>query len=510
MTITEGALRGIAEALSLFNLLMVFAGCAIGTLVGMLPGLGPMSIIAIMIPVAIQIGDPAAALIMLAGVYYGAIFGGSTSSILINAPGVAGTVATSFDGYPMARRGEAGKALTIAAVCSFCGGTIGALLLLLFAPVLSGVATLFWSAEYFAMMVLGLTAVAAFAGRGKILKALLMAVVGAMLATVGESALHNAPRFTMGIADLQSGVHFVTLVMGLFALPEALFLVLRGGEFAKAGDGGKIPAIKGLRFSKAEAKEMAPVVCRQSLMGFFIGVLPGAGATIASFLGYAAERNIAPPGKREQFGKGSIRGLAAPETANNAACTGSFVPLLTLGIPGSGTTAILLGALIALNVSPGPSLMTERPEVFWAVIISMYIGNAVLLILNLPLIPYIARLLAVPRAWLVPFVLFFALVGAYIGQNNPTELFIMAAFGALALVFRFSGYPLPPLVIGFILGGIMEDNLGRAIRKAGGLDFLWQRPMTLSLLIIAAALLFLPFILDALAKRKKHKAQQQA
>ena len=500
MTIIEGALRGIGDALSLYNLLMVFAGCAIGTFVGMLPGLGPMSIIAIMIPVAIQIGDPAAALIMLAGVYYGAIFGGSTSSILINAPGVAGTVATSFDGYPMAQRGEAGKALTIAAVCSFCGGTIGAILLLLFAPVLSDVATLFWSAEYFAMMVLGLTAVAAFAGRDKILKALLMAVIGAMLATVGESALHNAPRFTMGIADLQSGVHFVTLVMGLFALPEALFLVLRG-----AANAPRVSSITNLRFSKAEAKQMAPVVCRQSLAGFFVGVLPGAGATIASFLGYAMERNIAPPQERAKFGKGSVRGLAAPETANNAACTGSFVPLLTLGIPGSGTTAILLGALIALNVSPGPSLMTERPEVFWAVIVSMYIGNAVLLILNLPLIPHIAKLLAVPRSWLVPFVLFFALIGAYIGQNNPTELYIMAAFGALALVFRFSGFPLPPLVIGFILGGMMEDNLGRAIRKTGGLEFLWQRPMTLTLLIAAALLLLLPFAIDAHQKTRKPK-----
>lgn len=509
MTIMDGALRGVVDALSLYNLLMVFAGCAIGTFVGMLPGLGPMSIIAIMIPVAIQIGDPAAALIMLAGVYYGAIFGGSTSSILINAPGVAGTVASSFDGYPMARRGEAGKALTIAAVCSFVGGTAGALLLLFFAPVLSGVAVLFWSAEYFAMMVLGLTAVAAFAGRDKLLKALLMAVVGMMLATIGESALHNAPRFTLGVADMQSGVHFVTLVMGLFALPEALFLILRGKKGEKdfsSSSSKQLPVIKSLRFSKAEAKEMAPVVCRQSLMGFFIGVLPGAGATIASFLGYAAERNIAPPDKRGEFGKGSIRGLAAPETANNAACTGSFVPLLTLGIPGSGTTAILLGALIALNVSPGPSMMTERPEVFWAVIVSMYIGNAVLLILNLPMIPYIARLLSVPRSWLVPFVLFFALTGAYIGQNNPTELFVMAAFGALALVFRFAGYPLPPLVIGFILGGMMEDNLGRAIRKTGGLDFLWQRPMTLTLLIIAALLLLLPFIFDAMAKRKKQAA----
>ena len=489
----EGILQGLSTALSLYNLLMVAAGCAIGTLIGMLPGLGPISIIAIMIPFAIQLGDPATALIMLAGVYYGAIFGGSTSSILINAPGVAGTVATSFDGYPMARRGEAGKALTIAAIASFCGGTVGAILLFVFAPVLADAATLFWSAEYFAMMTLGMTAVAAFAGKNRVLKALLMAIIGVMLATVGESALHQAPRFTLGISDLQSGVHFVTLVMGLFALPEAIFLILRRTQQNKAQSAG---AIGNLRFNLAEAKQMAPVVGRQSLIGFMVGVLPGAGATIASFLGYAMERNIAPPEERKQFGKGSVRGLAAPETANNAACTGSFVPLLTLGIPGSGTTAVLLGALIALNVSPGPSMLHDRPEIFWSVIISMYIGNIVLLILNLPLIPYIARLLAVPRNYLVPFVIFFSLIGAYIGQNNPTELFIMIGLGALAVVFRFTGYPLPPLVIGFILGGMMEDNFGRALRKAGGIEFLWERPLTLGLLICALLLLAAPFWLD--------------
>lgn len=496
----EGVWEGLSTALSFYNLLMVVVGCVVGTVIGMLPGLGPMSIIAIMIPFAIQLGNPAAALIMLAGVYYGAIFGGSTSSILINAPGVAGTVATSFDGYPMARRGQAGKALTIAAVASFCGGSVGAVLLFAFAPTLSNVATLFWSAEYFAMMVLGMTAVAAFAGREQVLKALLMAVVGLMLSTVGESALHSAPRFTLGVADLQSGIYFVTLVMGLYALPEALFLVLRRRrEDAASKELGKI---ENLRFNRDEAKNMAPVIGRQSVIGFLIGVLPGAGATIASFLGYAMERNIAPAKEREQFGKGSVRGLAAPETANNAACTGSFVPLLTLGIPGSGTTAILLGALVALNVSPGPSLMSEHPEIFWSVIISMYIGNAVLLVLNLPLIPYIARLLAVPRNYLVPFILFFSLIGAYIGQNNPTELFMMIGCSILAIVFRFTGYPLPPLIIGFILGGIMEDNVGRAIRKTGDLSFLWERPMTLALLVFALVLLVTPYVADRLKKKR--------
>ena len=489
----EGLLVGLQAAISPFNILMVFIGCFLGTFIGMLPGLGPMSIIAIMIPIAIQLGDPASALILLSGVYYGAIFGGSTSSILINAPGVAGTVASSFDGYPMARAGQAGKALTIAAISSFAGGTIGAILLMIFAPVLSSVAKLFWSAEYFALMVLGLTAIAAFAGQGKIIKAMCMTVFGVMLATVGESALHNAARFTMGIMDLQSGIYFVTLVMGLFALPEAIFLILDKKRSKAMANNNKI---ENLRITKEEAREIAPVIGRQSLLGFFVGVLPGAGATMASFLGYGIERNLAPSGEREKFGQGSIRGLAAPETANNAACTGSFVPMLTLGIPGSGTTAILLGALVALSITPGPRLMEDQPEVFWAVIISMYLGNLVLLILNLPLIPYIAKLLTVPRHYLIPFVIFFSLIGAYIGQNNATELLIMIALGCMATVLRFGGFPLPPMIIGFILGGMLEDNLGRAMRKAGGMEFMWERPMTLAIFVLALALLIYPILKD--------------
>ena len=466
----------------------------------MLPGLGPMSIIAIMIPVAIKIGDPSAALILLAGVYYGAIFGGSTSSILINAPGVAGTVATSFDGYPLARQGKAGKALTIAAIASFAGGTIGAVLLMGFAPALSSVALLFHSAEYFALMVVGLSAIAAFAGTGKVVKALLMTVVGLILATVGESALFNAPRFTMGLLDLQSGFSFITLAMALFALPEALFLVLNPAR----GPASSSSEIKDLRITKAEARQIAPVIGRQSIQGFLIGVMPGAGATIASFLGYAVERNIAKGKDQEAFGKGSIKGLAAPESANNAACTGSFVPLLTLGIPGSGTTAILLGALIALNVQPGPRLMVDNPDVFWAVIISMYVGNVVLLILNLPLIPYIAKLLTIPRNYLIPFILFFTMIGAYIGQNNATELLILVGLGVFATALRFADFPLPPLLIGFILGGMLEDNFARAVNLTDGMSFMWERPMTLGLLLIGAALILLPAF-----RRRRAKALKQ-
>jgi putative tricarboxylic transport membrane protein len=487
----EGIMIGLQAAFSIQNLLMVIAGCLIGTFIGMLPGLGPMSIIAIMIPVAITLGDPAAALILLAGVYYGAIFGGSTSSILLNAPGVAGTVATSFDGYPMARKGQAGKALTIAAVASFAGGTIGAILLMIFAPALSSVALLFHSAEYFALMVVGLSAIAAFAGTGQVAKALMMTILGLILATVGEGALFNMPRFTMGLLDLQSGISFITLAMAMFALPEAMFLVLNPSRGAGAVD-ATTNKITNLRFSREEGKSMIPVIGRQSIQGFFIGVLPGAGATIASFLGYAVERNIAKGEEQAEFGKGSVKGLAAPETANNAACTGSFVPLLTLGIPGSGTTAILLGALIALNVTPGPRLMIDTPEIFWAVIISMFIGNLVLLILNLPLIPYIAKILAIPRNYLIPFILFFTLMGAYIGQNNATELLMLVGLGVMATIFRFADYPLAPLLIGFILGTMLEDNFSRSMQLYRGLDFIIERPMTLALLVLAILLVLLP------------------
>ena len=496
----EGILLGLQTAFSVQMLIMVIGGCLIGTFIGMLPGLGPMSIIAIMIPVAISMGDPAAAIILLAGVYYGAIFGGSTSSILLNAPGVAGTVATSFDGYPLAKKGKAGKALTVAAIASFCGGTLGAVLLMVFAPALSSVALLFHSAEYFALMVVGLSAIAAFAGTGQVAKALLMTVVGLMLATVGEGTMFSLPRFTMGIMDLQSGLSFVTLAMAMFALPEALFLVLNP---PKPG-AGKREDIKELRIARQEARSIAPVIGRQSIQGFFIGVLPGAGATIASFLGYAVERNIASKDEQKEFGKGSIKGLAAPETANNAACTGSFVPLLTLGIPGSGTTAILLGALIALNVTPGPRLMVDEPQIFWAVIISMYIGNIVLLVLNLPLIPYIAKILTIPRNFLIPYILFFTLMGAYIGQNNATELLILIGFGVCATALKFADYPLAPLLIGFILGPMLEDNFARSMQLYDGVAFITERPMTMVLLCIAVLLILLPSIR---AKQAKIKAR---
>ena len=489
----EGMMIGLSTAFSVTNLLMVIGGCLIGTFIGMLPGLGPMSIIAIMIPVAITIGDPSAALILLAGVYYGAIFGGSTSSILINAPGVASTVATSFDGYPLARQGKAGKALTVAAISSFCGGTIGAILLMIFAPMLASVALLFHSAAYFALMVVGLSAIAAFAGTGNVAKALLMTLLGLIMATVGEGALFNMPRFTMGIMDLQSGFGFITLAMAMFALPEAMYLVLDPSRSNEGGPGGEI---KDMRITRAEARQIAPVIGRQSVQGFLVGVLPGAGATIASFLGYAVERNIAPKEEQDQFGKGSLKGLAAPESANNAACTGSFVPLLTLGIPGSGTTAVLLALLMTLNITPGPTLFADRPEVVWGLIASLFIANFVLLVMNVPMVKLFVRILTVPSWVLMPGVTMVSFVGIYSLSGSYFDLLLMVAFGVLGYFLRKLDIPTVPVILGILLGGHMEVSLRRAmVLSDGDWTYLFASPISIGLWIAAVAGFILPLFL---------------
>jgi putative tricarboxylic transport membrane protein len=489
----EGITTGLATVLVPVNLLLVAGGCIAGTFIGMLPGLGPISAIALMIPITYGF-DPASGMILMAGVYYGAIFGGSTSSILVNAPGVAGTVATSFDGYPMAMQGRAGKALAIAAVASFAGGTIAAMLLMVAAPALAQVSLSFQSPDYLMLMILGLTAVSAFASRGAVLQALIATVIGLMLSTVGTDPSAGIQRFTFGSLDLVDGISFLLLAMATFALSEALMSVLRGSKaqdtIREAGEN-----IGSLRIEREEIREMVPVVGRSSVAGFFIGVLPGAGATIASFLAYGMERALAPLKQKHQFGKGSVRGLAAPETANNAACTGSFVPLLTLGIPGSGTTAVMLGALISYGVQPGPQLFQDNPAVFWSVIISMYIGNVILLILNLPLIPYIAKLLALPRQLLVPLILFFSLIGVYLVSFNTFDITLMTAFAVAAIFLRLFGYPMAPLILGFILGGMMEDNLQRTMTLYdGSLRFIWERPVSLGITILLVLVVLTPIV----------------
>lgn len=490
----EGIATGLSTVVVPTNLLLVVIGCVAGTFIGMLPGLGPISAIALMIPITYGF-DPASGMILMAGVYYGAIFGGSTSSILVNAPGVAGTVATSFDGYPLAQQGKAGKALAIAAIASFAGGTIAAVLLMGAAPALAQVSLSFQSADYLMLMILGLTAVSAFASRGKVLQALIATVIGLMLSTVGTDPSAGIQRFTFGSLDLVDGISFLLLAMATFALSEALLSVLKqgSGTASDLADGGE--DIGSLTIEKEEIVQMVPAVGRSSVVGFFVGVLPGAGATIASFLAYGMERALAPVKEKLKFGLGSVRGLAAPETANNAACTGSFVPLLTLGIPGSGTTAVMLGALISYGVQPGPQLFQNNPDVFWSVIISMYIGNVILLILNLPLIPYIARLLALPKQLLVPLILFFSLIGVYLVSFNTFDIYMMTAFAIAAIFLRLFDYPMAPLILGFILGGMMEDNLQRTMTLYdGSLRFLWERPVSMGIAVLLVGIVTTPVV----------------
>lgn len=436
----DGILQGLSTAVLPMNLMMVMVGCFVGTFIGMLPGLGPISAIALMIPVTYGL-DPSSGLILMAGVYYGAVFGGSTSSILINAPGCSSTVVTAFDGYPLAQKGQAGKALALAAYSSFIGGTLSALMLLVAAPMLASVSLSFQSSDYFALMLLGLSAVAAFAGPGQVIKAWMMTVLGLMLSTVGIDKGVGVERFTFGITDLMDGFSFLLLAMATFALGETLMGLLKPHQDTSEQESAQLKNIGSMKVTKAEFKELAPTSIRSSILGFFTGVLPGAGATIAAFLSYGMERNLAPEEKKKEFGKGSLRGLVAPESANNAASSGSFVPLLTLGIPGSGTTAVMLGALIASGIQPGPRLFVEHPDVFWSVIISMYFGNIVLVILNLPLIPYISKLLAVPRTVLIPMILFFSITGVYLVSFNTMDVFVMLLVAVAAIALRIANFP---------------------------------------------------------------------
>ena len=480
----EGILIGLKTALSFQNLLMVVIGCFAGTIIGMLPGLGPMTAIALMIPITYGF-EPSTGLILMAGDYYGAVFGGSTSSILINAPGVPGTVATSFDGYPMAQQGKAGKALAIAAYSSFAGGTIAAIFLLFAAPSLSKVSLSFRSPDYFGLMILGLTAVAAFSSKGQFLKAMMMCVFGLMLASVGQDSLSDITRFTFNNMNLSDGISFVLVVMATFAMSEALTIIIKGSDPTKAAKQISLTDLGSIKLNSEEKKKMIKTIPRSSVLGFIVGVLPGAGATIASFLAYGMERNFVSEEERKQFGKGSVQGLTAPETANNAACSGAFVPLLTLGIPGSGTTAVMLGALLGFGIQPGPRLYETNPEIFWSVIMSMYIGMAVLLVLNLPLIPYIARILAVPRTFLIPMILFFSVTGIYLMSFNNFDIFLMIGIAVLATILRLYDFPMPPLILAFVLGGLMEENLRRSLLISdGSWNFLWNRPLTLGIMFV--------------------------
>ncbi len=498
MDIFDGIITGFQVALSFQGLLIVFIGAVTGTLIGMIPGLGPITAIAVMIPITYGM-DPAMALLLMAGVYYGAAYGGAASSILLNAPGESMSVPTTFDGYPMAKQGKAGKALAISAIASFVGGTISVILLTLFAPVLASVAVSFGPAEYFALMLFGLLAVSSFAD-GSTVKALISATIGFMIATVGIDGQTGTTRYTFGNANLLEGVDFLVIALGLFALAEVSSLIFERKE--KSVFGKKLGS---LQLSKNEVKEMAGPTGRQSLIGFLIGILPGAGGTIASFLAYISEKKLSK--KPEEFGKGSIAGLAAPEAANNSASSGSFVPLLSLGIPGSGTTAVMLGALIVLGVQPGPLLMTEHPDIFWGVIASMYIGNVILLVLNLPLIPYISKILKVPRPLLISLVIVFCIIGVFGVSYNTFDLYLLVLFGIIGFFMARFKFPAAPMLLAFILGGMMEQSLRQSLTISNGSLFIFvEKPIALTLIVIA----FLSFIVPILRNRNRKKIDEDS
>ena len=492
----DGILTGFQTAFSLEGILFVSIGVLVGTIIGMLPGLGPITAIAVMIPITFGM-DSSSALIMMAGVYYGAVFGGSTSSILLNAPGISGTVATAFDGYPMAQKGEAGKALAIAAIASFVGGTVSVVLLMALAPALSSVAVSFGPPAYFALMFMGLTAISSLS-EGSTIKALISAVIGFMVATVGIDGQSGTPRFTFGNSNLLEGIDFLVIALGLFALAEITTLIINRKDTSISNNKN----LGSLRLNKKDFNEMKGPVTRQSFLGFIIGVLPGAGATIASFIAYISEKRLSK--NPDEFGKGSVKGVAAPESANNAATSGAFVPLLSLGIPGSGTTAVMLGAFLVLGVQPGPLLMADRPEIFWGVIASMYIGNVFLLILNLPLIPYFAKILLIPRPLLISLVIMFSMIGVYSISFNTFDLYMLLVFGVLGFLMRLFAFPAPPFILAFILGGMMEQSFRQSLTISNGsLMIFLNDPIALSLIIVALLTFIYPIIQQRRAKKQK-------
>jgi putative tricarboxylic transport membrane protein len=493
--VISGLATGFAVALDPFNLMLVLVGCFAGTLIGALPGLGPINGVAILLPIAYGLGfGPESALILLAGIYYGAEYGGRISSILLNVPGDASAVMTTLDGNPMARRGEAGRALSLSAIASFVGGTFAVILLSLFAPALAAVAVTFSPADYVALMVFAFASLASLVGRSAA-KTLLGATIGLMLATIGVDANTGVARYTFGIPDILAGIDFLIVVVGLFGMAELLTLV----EQQVSGKLKSLPVDSSfVRMSDLAATKWT--ILRGSVIGFFIGILPGTGASVASAVAYGTEKRIA--GASGTFGEGDIRGLAAPESANNAAAGGAMVPMLTLGIPGSGTTAILLGALLMFNIQPGPLMFTQRPEVAWGLIASMYIGNVALLIINLPLVGIFARLLTIPQHYLTPLIAILAFVGIYTIVGNPFDLLLITGLGVFGWFLRKLDFSLAPVILGFVLGGLFENNLRRALSISGGdWSILIEDWRSIVLYVLAAVVVVLPILLSRRARR---------
>lgn len=491
-------IHGFDVALTPLNLGLAFLGALLGTLFGALPGIGPINGIAILMPLAYTLGLPAeSALILLAGVYTGAEYGGRMSSILLNVPGDAGAVMTTLDGHPLAKKGLAGPALGLSAVSSFVGATIAIIGLTLFAPLLAEVAVMFGPAEFFALMVFAFSSMAVMMGKDPI-KTGIGAVLGVMIAMIGVDSGTGVMRYTFGMAELYDGIDFVVMIIGLFAISEIL-LMLEHANRSDASD--EIPPVGRVMVSLKEVLSCKWAMIRSGIIGFIVGVLPGTGASVAGAVTYTTEKRISD--KDNTFGTGNMRGLAAPEAGNNASAAGSFVPMLTLGIPGSGTTAVLLGALMLYNITPGPMLFTERPEVAGGLIASLYIGNIVLLALNLPLAGLFAKVLTIPRWVLVPAIAILAFVGVYQLHSDLMAIYLMLIIGIFGYLLRKLGFSLAPVILGYVLGGLMEDNLRRALSISGGdMGILWQSGISIGLWIAAVLLLVLPWLLPKLLPRK--------
>jgi len=493
----DALLSGFAVVLEPANLLYCFIGVLIGMLVGILPGLGPTATIAILLPITYGI-DPITAVIMLAGIYYGAQYGGTITSVLLRLPGEASTVVTVFDGFAMARQGRAGTALGISAIGSFIGGTVSILGLSLLAPVVAGYAIKFGPPEYTVLTLIGIYLVATV-GSGDSFKSLISAGLGLLLATIGRDLFSGQTRFTFGDLSLTDGMDFVVIAMGLFGIGEILYNLEESGRRPRSP-----VAVSNVWPSRRDLRQASGAIARGSGIGFVLGVLPGGGATLSSLVSYAVEKRRAKDPSR--FGRGAIEGVASPETANNAAATSSFIPLLTLGIPANATMAIMFGALLIIGVTPGPNLVNENPDLFWGVINSMYIGNIMLLAMSIPLVGVFVRILRVRPAILAPITVLVTLIGVYTVANSTMDIFFVILFGFIGYLMKKLGFEPGPLVLAFVLGSIMEKSLRQSLRIFSG-DFagFLQRPISLSLIVLLVLIIAAPIVVSFVARKRGKK-----
>ena len=495
MDLLESLRLGFETALRPGNLLFALVGVALGTAVGVLPGIGPTATIALLLPLTFGFDEPVTSIIMLAGIYYGAQYGGSTTAILINVPGESSSAVTAIDGHEMTRRGRAGAALATAAIGSFVAGTVGTLVVVLFAPPLADVALSFGSAEYFSLVVLGLVTSIALAS-GSMLKALAMILLGLLFGTVGQDLYTGTPRFTFGVFELYSGINFVSVAVGMFGVAE----ILRNLEDVKRRT-LLVKAVKGLWLTREDMRRIVAPILRGTALGSVLGILPGGGHILASFGSYSLEKRVSR--NPSEFGHGAIEGVAGPESANNAAAQTSFIPLLTLGIPAHPVMALLIGAFIIHGIQPGPNVIVAEPALFWGLIVSMWIGNVMLVVLNLPLIGVWVKMLGIPYRIMFPAIIAFACIGTFSIGFNAIDVYAIAFFGLLGYFLVKLGCEPAPLLLGFILGPLLEEHLRRAmiISRGDAMVFL-QRPISLGLLI-AALLALVIAVLPAIRRKRE-------